>query len=72
MAFLALSHVKNAEGKSVNVQVLTRQPFGTLWLTSADRGDDDGGDEGSGTVEIGIAFGQETDRGQLAWFTLCV
>lgn len=38
----------------------------------ADLGDNDRGDEGSDAVEIGIAFGQEMDRGQLAWFTLCV
>ena len=49
-----------------------RQPFGTLRWASADRGNDDGGDEGSAAVEINIAFGQEIDRGQLAWLTLCV
>jgi hypothetical protein len=72
MPFSAPSHLKNAEGSFVKVRVLARQPFGTLRLASADRGDDNRGDEGSGVVEIGIAFGQEMDPGQLAWFTLCV
>ena len=35
-----------------------------LLRASADWGDDDGGDEGSAPVEIGIAFGQDMDRGE--------
>ena len=39
----------------------------TLRLASADRGDNDGGDVRSGSVEIGIAFGQDVDRGKVVF-----
>ena len=40
---------------------------GTLQRAFADRSNDDGGDEGSGGSKIGIASGQDVDRGKIVF-----
>ena len=39
----------------------------TLRRASADRGDNDGRDEGTAPVEVGISFGHDVDRGQVVF-----